>query len=452
MPSIPSLNNFAESQIGVVTGDNNRWIRQFWEIDNSDIHWKKIQNTVESTRMYGGRDLIINWATKGVGMMRPGHSNPCYGKKGVALSLMGNHPATIFTGELYLNNTGVIVPNAEIFFPALWAFCSSEEFSKYTRAIDRKISAAYSSFLKIPFDLTHWQKVAEKMGPFPEPHSEDTTQWLFKGEIVGNEQPLHVAIARMIGYRWPEQPTGEDPLDTLIDKDGIVCIPPVWGERPAGEWLRSIFTVAYGSEWSPRKEEELLKQVGYTKSGGLEGFLRDEFFASHSKLFHQRPFIWQVWDGTKDGFSALVNYHKLDHNTLQKLIYTYLGNWITQQKDDAKQEKAGAERRLAAAEMLKGNLEKILEGEKPYDIYVRWKPLHEQAIGWEPDMNDGVRMNIRPFIEAGVLRWTPNIKWGKDRGTDPVPNCSGTTERLNDLHFSLEKKRKARENKVQENS
>jgi hypothetical protein len=54
-------------------------------------------------------------------------------------------------------------------------------------------------------------------------------------------------------------------------------------------------------------------------------------------------------------------------------------------------------------------------------------------------------MNIRPFIVAGVLRWTPNIKWGKDRGTDPVPNCSGTTERLNDLHFSLEEKKKARD-------
>jgi len=57
--------------------------------------------------------------------------------------------------------------------------------------------------------------------------------------------------------------------------------------------------------------------AGYTKrdgslKGDLEGFLRDEFFASHCKLFGNRPFIWQVWDGTKDGFSVLLNYHKLD--------------------------------------------------------------------------------------------------------------------------------------------
>lgn len=194
-----------------------------------------------------------------------------------------------------------------------------------------------------------------------------------------------------------------------------------------------------------RKEGELLKQAGYAKNGGLEGFLRDEFFPSHCKHFHQRPFIWHVWDGTKDGFSVLVNYHKLDRKNLEKLIYSYLGVWINLQKEEVRQEKAGAERRLAAAEDLKKRLELILEGEKPYDIYIRWKPIHQQPLGWDPDLNDGVRMNIRPFVTAGVLRTTPNIKWGKDRGTDPVPNCSGTTERLNDLHFSLEEKRKARE-------
>lgn len=76
---------------------------------------------------------------------------------------------------------------------------------------------------------------------------------------------------------------------------------------------------------------------------------------------------------------------------------------------------------------------------------MRGKPLHEQPIGWEPDLNDGVRMNIRPFITAGVLQSQPNINWNKDRGKDPVPNCSGTTDRLNDLHFTLAEKRKARE-------
>jgi hypothetical protein len=46
---------------------------------------------------------------------------------------------------------------------------------------------------------------------------------------------------------------------------------------------------------------------------------------------------------------------------------------------------------------------------------VRWKPLHEQAIGWHPDLNGGVRMNIRPSVKADILRKMPNVNWTKDR-------------------------------------
>jgi hypothetical protein len=37
-------------------------------------------------------------------------------------------------------------------------------------------------------------------------------------------------------------------------------------------------------------------------------------------------------------------------------------------------------------------------GEWPDDIFVRWKPLEQQPIGWAPDLDDGVRLNIRPFL------------------------------------------------------
>ena len=49
------------------------------------------------------------------------------------------------------------------------------------------------------------------------------------------------------------------------------------------------------------------------------------------------------------------------------------------------------------------DLQEILAGEPPYDIFVRWKPLHQQPVGWEPDLNDGVLVNVWPFVEAGVF-------------------------------------------------
>ena len=49
--------------------------------------------------------------------------------------------------------------------------------------------------------------------------------------------------------------------------------------------------------------------------------------------------VWHIWDGRSDGFHTLINYHKLDHAALQKLTYSYLGNWIQHQSDDAKADK-----------------------------------------------------------------------------------------------------------------
>jgi hypothetical protein len=117
---------------------------------------------------------------------------------------------------------------------------------------------------------------------------------------------------------------------------------------------------------------------------------------------------------------------------------------------------------LEDAVKLRDNLIKILDGETGYDIYVRWKSLAEQPIGWNPDLNDGVRLNIRPFITAGVLAGKVNVKWEKDRGNDPVVRTEAlanganselrerierhcSTIRYNDLHFSLAEKRRARE-------
>ena len=88
---------------------------------------------------------------------------------------------------------------------------------------------------------------------------------------------------------------------------------------------------------------------------------------------------------------------------------------------------AGAEARLLAARDLQRRLALILEGEPPYDIFVRWKSLAEQPLGWDPDLNDGVRLNVRPFVEAGVLRTKFNVNWNKDRGKNPDGSSASTT-------------------------
>lgn len=248
---------------------------------------------------------------------------------------------------------------------------------------------------------------------------------------------MHVAVARLLGYQWPRQ-TGSsfpdcpalesDGLEKHADSDGVACLSSVRGERGAVDRLRTLLSAALG-----KHDEQVLIKGTDSKAKSLEVWLRDEFFEQHCALFHQRPFIWHVWDGLAGGFHALINYHKLaapagaGRKLLETLTYTYLGDWIRKQQDGMKRNEAGAEDRLIAAQTLQKELAAILAGEPPYDIFVRWKPLHQQAIGWEPDINDGVRLNIRPFMlandvgrkGAGILRAKPGIKWDKDRGTEP---------------------------------
>jgi hypothetical protein len=461
----PLLSEYAYPSQGMTTGDNSRYERAHWEINSISSGWEREQNTTESTQPFGGRDMVLLWEdgkgtmARSAGARVQGHN--AWGKLGVAVSRMGRLPSTLYTGQRFPDNTVVITPRTLDDLPAIWAFCSSPEFNKAVRRLNQKASVATATTVQVPFDFEHWQKVAEERYPdgLPKPYSSDPTQWLFGGTVPASDHPLQVAMARLLGYRWPEQV--EDGLNALADPDGIVCLPSVYQEPPAHVRLRELLQRAHGDAWSEAVLRGLLADVG---APSLEGWLRSKtgFFAQHVKLFHHRPFLWHLTDGRPDGFGAIVNYHRLNANTLSKLIYTYLGDWIGRQERAVAANEAGAQGRLDAATALRARLIAIAEGETPYDIYVRWKSLAEQPIGWNPDLNDGVRLNIRPFMEAGILASKVNVKWGKDRGADPAVrteplrdeasndlreriNNHASTERHNNLHFSTGEKRRARE-------
>ena len=134
---------------------------------------------------------------------------------------------------------------------------------------------------------------------------------------------------------------------------------------------------------------------------------------STASCLGQRPFLWHISDGLKDGFSVFVHYHRFDQANLRKLTYTLLGDWLAR----VKVENDGL--RYEKARELQQELEKILEGQAPYDIFVRWKSPAQQPLGWDPDLNDGVRQNIRPLVVAGVLTHDlSKILKDKDRGKD----------------------------------
>ncbi|QDZ26591.1 Eco57I restriction-modification methylase domain-containing protein [Noviherbaspirillum sp. UKPF54] len=454
---------------GTSTGDNSRFVQFFWEVSVGD-EYLLFQGPSSGTNLYGGRQACVRWNTVKNFEGSAVRGEVAWARNGVAIGQMNNLPATIYGGQIFANTTPVIVPHKSENLLPVWVFCSSDEFAMGLRAVNQKLSVDNGYVGKIEFDLSRWQKVAAEMYPdgLPKPYSDDPTQWLFHGHPQPSTDPLQVAVARLAGYSWPAETDAAmelaeearswiarcEALAEHTDDDGIVCLPSVRGEPPAHERLLKLLitaseTVQSGS-WKPAVLDKLLADADCAGKG-LDVWLRDKFFEQHAKRFHHRPFIWHVWDGLKDGFAALVNYHRLDAKNLERLIHTYLGDWIRQQEAGVRDGVDGAQPRLAAAQDLKRRLELILEGEKPYDIFVRWKSLAEQPTGWNPDLNDGVRLNIRPFMTAEVLRHNKkpklNITWDKDRGKDveSAPWFKAFKgERINDHHLTLAEKQAAR--------
>ena len=478
---------------GLVTGDSAQYFGKFWERPRNGDAWEFLQSTSSKTTYYSGRTDVILWerekgrlaalaeSVKGINHSAQNwrKGKPNWGKPGIVVSQMGNFPATLYLGDRYDHNCCAIIPNDDSEVVPLWLFCSSEAFANSVKALNQNRKIEVGTVLNTDYNRAYWHKAAAERYPhgLPKPSSSDPTQWLFDGQPRGSDSPLQVAVARLLGYQWPRQTgsrfpdcpvVGADGLEKNQNEDGIVCIPAVRGERPAHERMLKVLQTVWIDNWD---DATLASLFCDGESSNLDGWLRNEFFEQHCKLFQHRPFIWHIWDGRKrDGFHALVNSHKLaegdgkGRRLLESLTYSYLGDWITRQQDGVKRGGGGAEDRLAAALELQKRLIAILEGEPPFDLFVRWKPIECQAIGWEPDINDGVRLNIRPFMAqdipggkkgAGILRVKPNIHWKKDRGKEPVrdqgqypwfwDNGKFTGERINDVPLKIAEKRAARD-------
>ena len=493
------MSEFAQCLQGTSTGDNPRFVLKFWECATL-ARFAYFQTPSSSTVAFGGRECVVDWP----GVSHFAHTairgEQAWGRNGVALGQMQSLPATMFAGTYFSNSTPVVTTSNPADLAALWCYCSSPQFALALRSINQKLSIDNGYMSKMPIDMHHWRNESSNRFPngLPQPHTDDPTQWIFHGHPCGSvvwdgnakrtshgllrtdSNVLQVAVARLLGFRWPAEQDVDmelapeqrewvgrcDALHEFADTDGIVCLPAVRGEPPAAGRLLRLLAAAFGNTWTGGMVAELLRETGAV---GFDDWLRDRFFQAHCKLFHHRPFVWHVWDGRRDGFHVLVNYHKLveggggGRRLLESLTYSYLGDWISRQQDGIRRGEGGAEGRLAAAQGLQQRLEAILEGEPPFDIFVRWKPVGEQPVGWEPDIDDGVRLNIRPFMAedipggkkgGGILRDRPNIHWRKDRGREPFRDSESfpwfwrdgefTGARVNDVHLASVVKREAR--------
>ena len=207
-----------------------------------------------------------------------------FDKRGISITTVGRlipmlHCANVFASEL-----AAVIPRSEEYLLPIYSYMRSPEYEKEVRKIDQKLGVTNATFLKVPFDKDRWNEVAQSDFPngIPLLATNDPTQWIFHGHpcasVYWNESAkrlaiakarmdatvMHVAVARLMGYRWPSELDKEmkiademrevmkrnAELDNLVDGDGIVCIPPLNRELPAAERVLAVLERAYGDDWT----------------------------------------------------------------------------------------------------------------------------------------------------------------------------------------------------------
>ena len=212
------------------------------------------------------------------------------------------------------------------------------------------------------------------------------------------------------------------------DDDGLVSLQSVAQEHPLLERVRAKLA-SFIPEQDPHTLEidlvnELKKRVkGYARAESLQEWLTDRFFDFHCDLYQQRPILWNLassQDSADPAFSVIVHYHRFDHDLLAKLRSVHVRDRMTTLRREAAQ--AGKDGReddrlqlLAALEEVEAFDRKLARlheghhvgaegGDDDYRILTPWKKPEDRPNGWQPDIDDGVKVNIAPLARTGLLR------------------------------------------------
>jgi len=218
---IELLEKYANSYQGIKTGDDLQFKRFFWEISSSN-RWKFTMGGILNTSI--GYSYILDWTVSGKNFARL-QGLSAFNQQGLCLTNVSRIIAYDYNGTPFSSEITTIIPKKDEYLPAIKAYAAHPLFEKDVRKLEQNLAISTAIVIKVPFDLDHWTKVAQGKYPngLPKPYSNDPTQWIFHGHpcgsVIWNEEKkwtahgplrtdatvLQVAIARLLGYRWPAE-------------------------------------------------------------------------------------------------------------------------------------------------------------------------------------------------------------------------------------------------------
>jgi hypothetical protein len=217
------------------------------------------------------------------------------------------------------------------------------------------------------------------------------------------------------------------------DEDGIVPLDESFPDNLVDR-VRACIARDFGPDQVARREQEIYEILGKS----LAEWLARDYFEFHVNFYKRRPIFWQLTSyrlgrgrRAPGAFSCFLHYHRLTRDTLPKVQAFYLAGV----KERAEREREYLFRELEAARTA-GDRRRVRRLTKEYEAAVarveelerfdralttvhnprpdpyplpanpRW--VHRAIAevrdnGWTPILDHGVRVNIEPLKEAGLL-------------------------------------------------
>ncbi|MFY9826547.1 MAG: hypothetical protein WAM82_34615, partial [Thermoanaerobaculia bacterium] len=201
------------------------------------------------------------------------------------------------------------------------------------------------------------------------------------------------------------------------DDDGIVPLVKCSNEAVLEERVLAELGKIAGTDRLHELEGEIASELrkrvpGYKRADAIGDWLTNVYFEYHVRLYKKRPIYWHLASSqqTDPAFGVIVHYHRFGKDALRKLHGSYVRGCVERferelgqaRKDNRTDDVVDLQQRIDEVKAFDKKLQALDEGEPP--IRVTWKDAAKQSKGWEPDIDDGVKVNILPLQTAGLLR------------------------------------------------
>jgi hypothetical protein len=239
-------------------------------------------------------------------------------------------------------------------------------------------------------------------------------------EALGTETKIQDHAARLISF-YIKKILESDP-------DGIVPLHELVSQ------IRKKLAEDFGNDQVDAKEREIQEILGKS----LEDWVATEYFDFHVNLYKRRPIFWHITSSnfattrtSRGTINIFLHYHKLDRDTIPKILTRYVQpeleatRWKTERlkrelqeartqnnKSREKELSKQLEAALSTLEELEG-FKKALEtvhNPRPdktklpkNPTWVQQKIAEVRDNGYNPVIDYGVRVNIEPLKQAGLL-------------------------------------------------